>query len=290
MNICATVIFYNPTNDVLENIASFINGVNHLIIVDNSETPNDAINQKLQNSYNKITLIENRKNLGIATALNIACHKAIELKYDWILTMDQDSRFINFSDYLKCLEKFYHQQDLALLAANTQWHAKKYLSKNPTCNYEERTLVITSGNFLNLSLFNEIGRFEDELFIDKVDYDYCLKASCLGYKIYYFKDIMIEHSLGNLFQRRNPFTKKIRNKIEHSPQRAYHITRNYMYTWKKYSKKFPKEFNLLRTLNILFVHEVTKILIYEDQKLKKLYAKLMGLFHFIINKYGKYEL
>jgi len=289
-DIAATIILYNPTDDIFQNIDSFIQNVDILIVVDNSETLNTTIKEKLLKHYKNLEYIYNGQNLGIATALNIACDKAIELKYSWILTMDQDSCFINFKDYITCLNKINNPNNTALLAGNTMWHAKDNIPSNPSYTPEEKFLVITSGNLLNLNLFNKIGRFEDKLFIDMVDHDYCMKANRLEYKILYFKDILIEHSLGTLFKRKNLFTGKIRNKIEHSPQRAYYITRNYFYTWKIYHKQFPKEFNLLKTINIMFIHEVTKILIYEDQKVKKLYAKIVGLVHFLRGKYGKYLL
>lgn len=291
MNICATIILYRPTNEIFLNIDSYISKVGKIIVIDNSETIDQAIHDKLLLLYSPhIEIIYKNSNLGIATALNMACDRAIELQYDWILTMDQDSRFINFDDYVECLSCLHKQNDLAIIGANTQWNPETSLSSKVSCDYEEKFLLITSANFLNLKLFNTIGRFEDKLFIDMVDHDYCMKANLLNYKIYYFKNIIVQHNLGSLFQRKNIFTKKIRKKIEHNPQRVYYITRNFLYTWKKYSKQFPKEFNLLKTLNILFIHEITKILIYEDQKFKKIHAKFVGLFHFLIGKYGKYTL
>lgn len=291
MNICATIILYRPSDEIFSNIDSYITEVNKIIVIDNSEVINQVIHDKLLVLYSPhIEIIYKNKNLGIATALNIACDRAIELNYDWILTMDQDSRFINFGDYIKCLSKHYDNQYLAILAANTQWNAIEHLKEKTTCNFEEKFLAITSANFLNLKLFNKIGRFEDKLFIDMVDHDYCIKANFFGYKIYYLEDIMVEHSLGNLFLRKNFLTRKFRKKIEHNAQRNYYITRNYLYTWKKYSSVFPKEFNLFKTMNILFIHEITKILLYEDHKLKKIYAKFLGLLHFLIGKYGKYDL
>jgi rhamnosyltransferase len=292
LNIAGTIILYNPNiEEIIANVQSYISQLDKLIVVDNSDNTAKNIEEILNNTFNnKIIYINNNHNLGIATALNIACDRAIELGYDWILTMDQDSRFINFDDYIQCLSDLYNQDDLAIIGANTQWNPVMTLQEKASCYYEEKFLLITSANFLNLKLFNTIGRFEDKLFIDMVDHDYCMKANSLNYKIYYFKNIMVQHSLGNLFQRKNIFTKKIRKKIEHSPQRVYYITRNFLYTWKKYSEQFPKEFNLLKTLNILFIHEVTKILIYEDQKFKKIYAKFLGLLHFLIGRYGKYTL
>lgn len=290
MKIAATVILYNPKDDVFDNIESYIKGVDLLIVVDNSTQHNIKLIDKIKDSFTNILYINNNDNLGIATALNIACYKAIELDYDWILTMDQDSRFLDFKSYIACLQKVSDKQNLAIIAANTQWNAKNYIVKEPSYDYEEKSIVITSANFLNLSIFKALGGFEEKLFIDMVDYDYCLKVNSQDYKIFYFKDVLVEHSLGDLIKRKNLFTRKIKEKIEHNPQRVYYITRNYLYISKVYGKKFPKKFNFIRSLNILFIHEVTKILIYEDQKLKKLYSKLVGLFHFIIGKYGKYTI
>lgn len=287
--VAATVILYNPEDAVYDNISSYASEIGKLIIVDNSTQHNSKLIKKLKNNFDNIEYIDNNANVGIATALNQGCDLALSLGFDWILTMDQDSRFLQFQKYISCVSQLHQKQNIALVAANTMWHTDQHKVTKNFCNYEKKFLVITSGNLLNLTLFNKIGRFEDKLFIDMVDHDYCLKAHKQGYEILFFENIAIEHSLGELYQRKNIFTGKIRNKIEHSPQRVYYITRNYFYTWKTYHKIFPKEFNLLKTINILFIHEVTKILIYEDQKVKKLYAKLLGLWHFLLGKYGKHD-
>lgn len=290
LKIAATVILYNPEDDVFHNIESYANQVDKLIIVDNSINNNEKLITKLKYTFTNIEYINNNCNLGIATALNIGCEKALEHKYGWILTMDQDSRFLNFSNYIQCLYSLEDTSNIALLAANTMWYAESNLTTRVTCQYEEKFLVITSANLLNLKLFDKIGRFDDKLFIDMVDHDYCIRAQKNNFKILYFKDVFVDHSLGNLFQRKNIITGKIRNKIEHNSQRTYYITRNYLYTWKKYSKVFPQEFNILKTINVMFIHGITKILLYEDKKASKIYAKFVGLCHFIIGKYGKYDL
>jgi len=290
MTVAAAIVLYHPTEEIFQNIDSFYREDIPLIVVDNTPDPDIRIYQKLQQHYNNLIYIANKENIGIATALNIACNKALELNCNWILTMDQDSCFINFSDYLQCLYRLQKESELALIAPNTMWHAKEHLPQKVGCSAEERFLVITSGNFLNLQYYSEVGGFDDNLFIDMVDHAYCMKLQERDLKILFLKEIMVEHSLGVLHKRKNLITGKIRNKIEHSPQRVYYITRNSFYLYRKYAKKFPKEFNLLKTLNIMFIHEVTKIILYEDQKAKKLYAKLLGFFHFLIGKYGKYEL
>ena len=286
--VAATVILYNPEDEIALNIASYVELVETLYVVDNSTHHNKNLIEDITNKYTNVEYINNNDNLGIATALNIACDKAIEDGFEWILTMDQDSQFINFEHYLQCFYKVAND-DVAITAVHATWHPEA-VQQQGSCEYEEKNLVITSGNLLNLNLFKQIGGFEDKLFIDMVDHDYCLKARSLGYKILYFPNVLLKHSLGNLFKRKNLITGKIRNKIEHSPQRVYYITRNFFYVWRQHHKKFPQEFNLLKTLNILFIHEVTKILLYEDQKWAKIKAKFLGFTHFLLGKYGKISL
>ncbi|MDD4855874.1 MAG: glycosyltransferase [Sulfuricurvum sp.] len=289
LKISACVVLYNPTLEVIENVATYADKVDHFIVVDNSDTQQHEIIETLKSIYSNLIYIDNRGNLGIATALNIACDCAIAQNSDWILTMDQDSKFINFQDYLHCLHSLDQQSDIALLAPNTGRFSPEEIGKNAhDCTFEEHFIVITSGNFLNLNLFNSIGRFDDNLFIDVVDYDYCAKVKLAGYKTLLFKNILLEHQLGVLHKRKNLLTGKIKYKTEHSPQRAYYIARNYLYLARKYRKSLPQEFALLKVINIVFIHDVTKILLYEDQKCKKISAKFLGAYHFMIGKYGKY--
>ena len=290
MQVAATVILYNPEDDVYNNISSYGKEVATLIVVDNSTIHNLELIEKIQNSFENLIYINNNANVGIATALNIGCDKAIELGYEWILTMDQDSKFINFSDYKKCLSQLKNPQNVAILSANTNYNETMTPPETAECTHEEKFSAITSANFLNLSLFGKIGKFEDKLFIDLVDYDYSIKAQINNFKVLYYPKIFVQHSLGAVFIRKNLITRKERSKVEHNPQRTYYFARNFLYVAKQFGKRFPKEMGMLKILNILFIHEVTKIILYEDQKLKKLYAKFMGLTHFIFGKYGKYDI
>ena len=287
------MVLYNPDDTIFENILTYGNYVDKLIVVDNSLKKNNFLIDKLNQVFeSKLVYIDNNDNLGIATALNQACDKAIELQFKWILTMDQDSSFVNFSHYKKCLEKVQNVNNVALLAANTDKEGYSTCDINEcSCNYrEDKFSVITSANIVNLEYFEEIGRFNDKLFIDMVDYDYCLRINIKKFKILYFPDVFVEHKLGEVHLRTNIFTRKKKYKTEHNAQRAYYISRNSLYLSKNYGKYFSKEFGMLHILNIVFIHDVTKILLYEIDKWNKLKAKFIGLYHFLINRYGKYNL
>ena len=293
IKLAACVVLYNPDDTIFENILTYGNYVDKLIVIDNSLKKNNFLIDKLSEVFeSKLIYINNNDNLGIATALNQACDKAIELQFKWILTMDQDSSFINFDHYKKCLEKVQNVNNVALLAANTDKEGYSNFDKNEcSCNYrEDKFSVITSANIVNLEYFEEIGRFNDKLFIDMVDYDYCLRINIKKFKILYFPDVFVEHKLGEVHLRTNIFTRKKKYKTEHNAQRAYYISRNSLYLSKNYGKYFSKEFGMLHILNIVFIHDVTKILLYEIDKWNKLKAKFIGLYHFLINRYGKYNL
>ena len=293
IKLAACVVLYNPDDTIFENILTYGNYVDKLIVIDNSLKKNNFLIDKLNEIFeSKLVYIDNNDNLGIATALNQACDKAIELQFKWILTMDQDSSFINFDHYKKCLEKVQNVNNVALLAANTDKEGYSTFDRNEcSCNYrEDKFSVITSANIVNLEYFEEIGRFNDKLFIDMVDYDYCLRINIKKFKILYFPDVFVEHKLGEVHLRTNIFTRKKKYKTEHNAQRAYYISRNSLYLSKNYGKYFSKEFGMLHILNIVFIHDVTKILLYEIDKWNKLKAKFIGLYHFLINRYGKYNL
>ncbi|MFA7092698.1 MAG: glycosyltransferase [Arcobacteraceae bacterium] len=291
MNLAASVVLYNPIEEVFDNIKSYADFVDTLILIDNSDKRNiNLINNLVSHYKDKLIYIDNKKNLGIATALNIASNKAISLGYQWLLTMDQDSAFINFEHYKDCLLSIENCSDIGLLAANTTRNAKEQCPLNPSMKYEEKFIVITSANIINLKYFDAIGHFDDKLFIDMVDYDFCAKIRKENLRILYFKDVLVEHALGEVFLRQNLLTRKSKLKREHNSQRAYYIARNSLYLSKKYRNIFPEEFALLKTINIIFIHDLTKILLYEEDKINKIKAKFIALYHFLIGKYGKYNL
>ena len=107
MKIAGTVVWYNPNDENIENIKTYIDYVERLYIIDNSKKNNKKLSEKLNNK--KIEYIYNNgKNLGISSALNLACKKAKKEDFSWILTMDQDSSFDseNIKEYFKRLEYY----------------------------------------------------------------------------------------------------------------------------------------------------------------------------------------
>lgn len=278
VTIAGTVVLYYPPDNLISNIESYIQFVDALYVIDNSEQPDPAIECKLIR-FPKIVYQANNRNLGIATALNIGAKMAIEQGYTWLLTMDQDSRFTD-NAFFDCFRYIY---DLSTVAIISPYHFDiDPQNSQDLYKYKELDIVMTSGNLLNLLLYQKLGGFNDKLFIDEVDHDYCLNAKVNGYRIIIFPNIRLVHELGA--------NKEVRWKGKqevisvHSAKRVYYLTRNNFYLIKKYNRYYPQ---LMQTRFKNFLILCRNIVFFEEDKLPKMISILKGSIDFLRGKYGK---
>lgn len=252
MKIAGCVILYNPLDDVVDNISSYLEYVDKLYIFDNSEYA--SFREKFD-GIDKCCYISENKNLGIAYALNYCARLCIRDGYNWMLTMDQDSRFnVDLSEFFNMTNLV--DDDVAIIAPKYDMGGF-YQSDN--------FVVMTSGNLINLDIYEKIGGFKDYLFIDMVDYEYCLNLRKNGYDIKTCDNISLKHNLGNIE------SKKIFGKViyftNHSPFRRYYITRNRYILNRLYSDIFPV---FCRRELCYNKRELVKILLFESSKMEKL--------------------
>src|SRR5687767_12883270 len=140
MRLAAAVILYNPSGNIISNIQSYSDYVEEIYVYDNSEKKT-AIHDSLL-KLEKVTLIHDFENKGISTRLNDACNTAIEKGYDWLLTMDQDSKFTKeeISNYIDCFNKHEGKESVAMFGP--RYRDENISSDN--CNAEEVDALITS--------------------------------------------------------------------------------------------------------------------------------------------------
>src|SRR4051812_24739580 len=98
MKLAGTIILYYPEEKVLENVQSYLEQIEKLYVVDNTESNQSGLIENIL-QLPKITYLHDEMNKGIAARLNQVCDLAIEDGYEWLLTMDQDSSFEG--DFLK---------------------------------------------------------------------------------------------------------------------------------------------------------------------------------------------
>lgn len=264
--IAAVVILFNPDNSVLSNINSIYNQVDKIYAVDNSFFINNEFQDRIKNKE-KVEYVSFAENKGIGFVLNYILKK-VDNNYDFLLTMDQDS--LADSVMINNLMKVFNIYDNAVVAAPVYFH-KFNQNINVDKKYREVLFEKTSGNLINLKLINNVGNFNEELFIDYVDIEFCFRVNLFGYKVIQVSDAFLHHNEGNLSSKR--FLNKIVFPYNHQPIRYYYKIRNYFYLKELYLKKYPEFF---KEEFINYLKQLLKVLFYEKNKFEKFKMTIRG--------------
>ena len=274
MRIIGEVIWYNPTEAEKGNIKTYLNFVDKLYIIDKSEIENTIpVNNK------KIEYVFNNENIGISKAMNRAAKKALEAGYEWMLTMDQDTKMneYTFKEFNELIKKV----DTSIIGIITPWHKTKLCTIKPCTKYDYPLDVMTSGNFVNLKILKQIGFYEERFFIDGIDIEYGLRLAKNGYSIIRMNNAEIEHNLGDI-----TYHKLFGQQIictNHNYKRQYYMTRNYRYIKEQYEDIFPSYCtNLIKNKK-----NILTILLYEKDKIKKIKYIKKGIKDYKNKIYGK---
>lgn len=282
LKIAGVVVLYNPNETLIQNIDSYISNIDTLFVIDNSDTKTPSIIDKMLHNP-KIHYIDNHGNQGIANALNIGANEAIKMGYEWLLTMDQDSKVLPsmLINMLQCYQK-HSSENIGMLSP---YHANRFfpISKNPNpCN--EVLVAMTSGNLLNLNAFMSVGPFWESLFIDHVDTEYCLRLWDRGYKILQVNHAILDHKVGDL--KLHKIGKKTFFSTNHSPIRKYYVYRNGSFVLDLYKKKFPEYCKKLRARYWI---DAFIVLFYETKKIAKFKMMFRGYLDYKRSVFGKYR-
>ncbi len=277
LKIAGVVVLYQPTDQDISNIDTYIDDLDILYVMDNSTKKN---NHRLPDNK-KIEYIFNNDNLGLAIPLNSSAQLSRENGYDWLLTMDQDTRFTK--GVIKKLKEYASTVNYQEIAIITPWHNTKLKTEKPTEKIDYPLDVMTSGNLLNLQIHKKLGGFKEWIFIDGVDIEYCLNVKKNNYKVMRINEIEMQHNLGDIFYKK--FLWKDLLVTNHSPIRRYYQMRNYHYIKDMYldsNKKFCKILVRFKTI-------ILAVMLYENKKKEKIKYFIRGYKDYKKNKRGKYN-
>jgi rhamnosyltransferase len=276
----AVVILFNPNKNLQRNVLSYLNDVSFLYLVDNSETSSFSTEVLAAYKY-KILTIHNASNEGIAKRLNQACRLALKDGFNYLLTMDQDSFFDErmMKEYFKCIQSYPLKEKVAMFGVNYEER-----TSNLTCNYNKVKVLITSGSVINLNNYEDINGFDENLFIDYVDTDYCFKSILKGYELVQFSNIYMHHEIGTATQYLSIKNLKSSKRSIHSSTRLYYMTRNFLYLKKKYEKNFEKEISAHKKD---LLNRIKNKLLYNSNRLQTLKMLIKAYVDYKKNRMGK---
>lgn len=261
--------------------------VETLYLADNgADAPTRQALQRAQVRHGgRLQLTLNPKNLGLAAAQNQCLRRALEDGAEWLLLLDDDSRPEG---------PMAHQ----LLAVAEPWSgivAPRVIDRmtNRPARYitplgrfafrrrevaeggmlREAAIVISSGSLVRAEVPRSIGGMSEELFIDYVDYDFCLRAKAAGFRILVSGNACLWHRLG--FKRDHQALGMRVTTSNHAAPRRYTIFRNRMFILRRYGRRYPF---LIAHESLAYFWDVARILVLENEKAAKLRSAARGFY------------
>ena len=284
-NTCAVVVTYYPDGDFYGRLGKIKPQFPLVVIVDNSSQPT-SLPDGLHRAQN-VRVIANQVNLSIAAALNQGVNLAMRDGFEWVVTLDQDT--VVAEDMLATLIGVYQKSDWKnVVIGSNYWdeHRRRDFIRcaDTEAVFQERKTLITSGTLAPLSLFETIGYFREDYFIDSIDHEFCLRARAHGCRILISCRPVMRHSIGaqvedaSLLRQFMPFN--------HSPTRKYYIARNTIATVKSYLFQEPL-WSMRQGWRLL--SDFASIPLFESERSKKAFAFMVGIKHGIAGKMGQIE-
>ena len=289
-NICAIIVTFHPDEEIQDRIERIAIQVKKIIIVDNNSCQETRKKLKKISEHVGAKLILNNTNLGVATALNIGFQECINSQdgFEWCLTMDQDTilKTNMIQNLISAYKDCPFREQVGIVGSNyEEYHTGRILFNNIGINnsWAEVEHLPSSGCLNSINIFQEVGKFRDEFFIDYVDTEYCIRIKDHGFKVIISPFINMIHPLGNYkFNNLYKFLTGHDLITNYPPIRHYYWTRNGLTLVRERFWKNTKW--ALNQLYYLILRRVLIVLIFEDHKLLKLRNIVLGIFHSIIRK------
>lgn len=235
---CAVMVVFHPDETVLENIRAIVRECGLVVVVDNGSS--QATRARIT-AETGVELISLGRNLGVATGLNRGMAWAAARGFEWVITFDQDSEplpglcaaLLETKDRLRNVATVGPQIEEAASAGKALWLTvhpwSKLLFTRVACIGRDLTdvsMIVTSGSLTSVAAWRSLGGFDEGLFIDFVDTDFCLRVKAAGLRIAVSAGARLRHRLGDR-ERRVLFGKSF-FPTHHSALRHYYIARNRM--------------------------------------------------------------
>src|ERR1700761_1537560 len=283
-SVCAVVVTYHPKAEMLENLAKVAAQVQDIVVVDNGSNPASLGFLHATRFTYGFHLIENRDNLGIAEALNQGVRWAKDNDYPWVVFFDQDSKITpGFIEQM--LATWVSHPQLNCVASIQPRYVNAETGVEPPiyrAHDGSPMTSMTSGTLMPTWIFDKIGMFASEYFIDFVDFEYSLRIRAAGYLMAESRETVLLHTSG--FPKRRTFFHFSFAATHHSAMRRYYMSRNRVAVYLKYIRVFPRW-----TFHSMYIslRETLKCFIAEKDRARKFRNFLIGTWDGLIGRMGK---
>lgn len=230
MKVMAGIVLYNPDIDrLLDEINSVLPQVDFVCLFDNGSDNIGIVEEKTKEIEN-LKLLKSVCNLGIGTASNRLCKYAKENGFDWILMLDHDT--ICPANLIDTFKKYTNDKEIGMLCPNV---VDKEIVNNIYISATGKEIeyinkCIQSATLVRLNAWEKCGGYNEWMFIDYVDFDFCKRLELNGLKIGRCTTVTVDHQLG----------KRIKSKYEKFYSSLYNRTRIKAFKYLVYKNVFSK--------------------------------------------------
>lgn len=232
--VVAVVAVFRPDDGFAERLARTAEQVDAVVVVDDGSgaAPPESAGAEF---------ISHGRNRGIAAALNTGIARARELDATHVLTLDQDTTLEDgyVATALGTLEAA-RETRLGVAVADVingtpsvpTWWSPEGIALAPE--------AIQSGMVVPLAVLDAVGGFDDDLFIDSVDREFCHRLRASGWAVAIARGAEIRHAIGERMPLRGG------GEYEwHPPFRQYYMVRNGIVVARRFRRSDPEQSNLL---------------------------------------------
>lgn len=259
MKIFAGIVSFNPDIERLsQNIEAVKPQVSKVVVFENGSINQTKIIKKFET---KSIFITSATNIGIAAALNHLCMWGINNGYHWMISLDHDS-VCDSSFVEKMIPYLDIKEKIGIAAPIIIDRNIGVIGHNLKNSWTAVRTCITSGSFNNIEAWRAVGGYDESMFIDSVDFEYCYRLRKNGYKVIQVHEVRLLHELGKSQKKRFIFWKV--NVNGHNAFRKYYIARNNVYYPLKHQLWLHFVRGNLRNLWLLIV-----VSLYEEEKKEK---------------------
>ena len=188
----------------------------------------------------KMLYVHNGANLGIASAQNKGVAACLDKHSDitHFVFLDQDTRVdIDYPEHI-ALEMDKAQEQIgnvgiigpSVINSTTEKPYESHIHKDKslTKTFYEKLFVISSGCCITHHVWNRVGSFEDNMFIDFVDSEWCWRAKREGFHCISSNNVTISHKVGQHLFKIGPYQDIISKSF-----RYFYQYRNYIWLCKR---------------------------------------------------------
>jgi|SRR5579872_1191535 len=285
-SVCAVIVTYHPSAETLENIKLILTQVDGLVVVDNGSDAQELIPLQTSSRESLFRLIENSENCGVAEALNQGIGWAKSQGYAWVVLFDQDSAVTHhfIEQMFASLES--HPQHERVASIHPRYVDRNTGVEPPIRRAKDGGPIIsmTSGALMPMWIFDRIGYFASDFFMDCVDHEYCFRVRAAGFYIADSRQAVLLHSPGH------PAAIRVLGfsflPTHHNPIRRYYMSRNRVVVYRKYIRVFPAW--ILRYVYVSF-RETIKCFLAERDRARNFRYFLLGTWDGLTGRMGRRE-